>query len=204
MICQRPVALGKRAWRSAADRQTGKPMLLPQHGLRCASTTRRNEEDILRPLSMLLVYVITMMAGSALAADCSDVRPTPPQNSDSTGVGGLDVTLDGFFKKLLNVRGDIEGNYRNVITDIQPQFPNADRIYVWERILFMQCQLINEDNKMTSSEKRQALMKVFEAYNQPPPPLNSGSQSNTLNNSGSGVNAIQGNGNSVSVSGGKQ
>jgi plasmid stability protein len=164
----------------------------------------RSEEDILRLLSILLVSVIMMMAGSALAVDCSVVQPTPPQNSDSTRSGGLDVTVDGFVKKLLTVRGDIEGTYRNVITNIQPQFPNADRIYVWERILFLECQLINEDHNMNPSEKQKALIKVLEGYNQPPPSINSGSQNNTLTNSGSGVNAIQGNGNSITNSGGKQ
>jgi plasmid stability protein len=164
----------------------------------------RSEEDILRLLSILLVSVIMMMAGSALAVDCSVVQPTPPQNSDSTSSGGLDVTVDGFVKKLLTVRGNIEGTYRNVITNIQPQFPNADRIYVWERILFLECQLINEDHNMNPSEKQKALIKVLEGYNQPPPSINSGSQNNTLTNSGSGVNAIQGNGNSITNSGGKQ
>jgi hypothetical protein len=145
-----------------------------------------------------------MMAGPVLAADCSDVKPIQPQNSDSTLSGGLDVTVEGLFKKLLSTHGDIEGTYRNVITNILPQFPNADRVYVWERVLFLECQFMNEDKNMTSSEKREALIKLLGAYNQPPPALSTVIQSNTLNNSGSGVNAIQGNGNSVSISGGKQ
>lgn len=161
-------------------------------------------EGILLLSRVVFVSVIVMMAGAVRAADCSDIRPTQPQNSDSTYSGSLDVAIGGVLKKLLDTSGDIEGTYRNVVSNILPQFPNADRVYVWERILFLECELMNEDKNMTSAEKRQVLIKLLGAYNQPPPSLNSASQSNTLNNSGSGVNAIQGNGNSVSISGGKQ
>jgi hypothetical protein len=156
----------------------------------------------MRILGVVLLYVTALSCSPmARAIDCSDIKPVAPQNSQTTSGGAADGHIDGLFKKLLGIEARGNFDYQKAITNILPQFPDADRLYVWERILFVQCETINEDKTLDTRTKLAAFNDLLRLYSQPPPAVSSAAASNAMTNNGNNVNAVQGNGNSISVGG---
>jgi hypothetical protein len=152
---------------------------------------------------MVFFCLTTALCGEVHALDCLDLKPVSPQNSDTSLNGKIEAGVGGMFKKLLNPQAAADAAYHKVITDVQPEFPNADKIYVWERILFLQCQVLNEDKAIATNEKLEQFREILKLYDQPPPTLAPGGVANTITNSGSNAIGIQGSNNSISISGGK-
>jgi hypothetical protein len=148
---------------------------------------------------MGIMGVAFMFSVPAWAIDCSDIKPAAPQTSDASAAGKLEASVDGFFKQLISPRAESEGNYRKVVSDVLPDYPNADRIFVWQRVLFLECQLLNEDKTLTTKDRLDQFNKLATLYYQPPPPPVASAATNSLTNSGNNSNVIQGSGNSIST-----
>jgi hypothetical protein len=151
------------------------------------------------------LLLTAMLPFPAVALDCSNLTPTPPQNTDLSYTGKLDAAIEGAFAKLATAKGTAEGNYTKVATSVLQQFKTGDTTYMWERVLFLQCQLLGEAKDIPTSEKLNMLGQLYGKFGNPPPPIpastvstNSGNTPTYSGNTNSG--AISGNG-SVSNSG---
>ena len=116
---------------------------------RTSKRRHREGNNAVRKSASLAASVAMILSCEAWAVDCSEVRPATPQNTDVSLTGKLEARVDGLFKKLVSPQAEIEGSYRKVATDLLPEFPNADRVFVWQQVLFLQCQLLNEDTSMS-------------------------------------------------------
>jgi hypothetical protein len=128
-----------------------------------------------------------------MAFDCSPLRPQPPKDSTQNFTGKLDASVDGLFAKLATVGTKVEGTYTEVANNVLMQFPNADKLYMWERVLFLQCGLLNEAKDMTSKDKLQQVGELYLKFDSPPP------QGQTLTNTGNNNQINQGNDNSIKI-----
>ncbi|MBV9538870.1 MAG: hypothetical protein JOY70_08075 [Acidisphaera sp.] len=151
----------------------------------------------MRKTALALGLVLTMgglRVAPAAADPCDKLQPLPPQDTDRSATGKLDAAVDGWFAKLAKVGGGAEGTYRDVSRNVLPQFPDADRLYVWDRVIFLKCQLIMDARDLSTRDKLAAVDQLANQFDQRPPPAPS---YGAVNNSGSNSTIIQGNGNTV-------
>jgi hypothetical protein len=140
---------------------------------------------------------------TANAVDCNDLKPIPPKDSTTSFTGKLDASVDGFFAKLASVGTKVEGTYTDVATNVLKDLPQADKLYMWERVLFLECQLIADAKDLPSAQKIQIVGELYSKFNQPPPAIaansspNTNNSNNTATNTGSNSTIIQGSGNNV-------
>ncbi len=116
-----------------------------------------------------LFFLLLFGATPAMAVDCNDLKPSPPLNTSTTFVGKIDASVDGFFAKLASVGTTAEGNYSEVSTNVLKDIPNADKLYMWERVLFLQCQMLAGANDVTNSEKLKLVGDLYSKFGSPPP-----------------------------------
>jgi hypothetical protein len=149
------------------------------------------------------VAILGGVAQPSLAAiQCDKLQPVPPQDVDRTYSGKLNAAVDGWFAKLAKVDGGAEGTYHDVSSNVLMQFPQADRLYVWDRVLYLKCQLIANSRDLSTTEKLRAVDDLADRFNTLPPPAAApapGPTYGSVNNSGSNATIIQGNGNSVNT-----
>jgi hypothetical protein len=129
------------------------------------------------------------LAPTQAAVQCDKLQPLPPQNVDRSYTGKLTAAVDGWFAKLAKVDGGAEGTYRDVSSNVLAQFPNADRLYMWERVLYLKCQLVGDATDLSTDQKLRALDQLVNQFDKPPQGL--------ITNNGSNVIIIQGDHNSV-------
>jgi hypothetical protein len=146
-------------------------------------------------LKVLVAVTFGLAAAPALALDCSPLKPTPPQNTDTSFTGKLDASVGGVFAKIAKVGTSIEGTYKDVAKDVLPEFPAADRLYMWERVLYLQCQLIGESTTLTDREKLQMVGELYVKTGSPPPDARG--SSNSIDNRGDKNTIVQGTGNNT-------
>ncbi len=149
-------------------------------------------------LRLFIAVTLGLTGTSASALDCAPLKPTPPQNTDTTFIGKLDASVGGVFAKIAKLGANVEGTYKDVVNNIMPEFPNADRLYMWERVLFLQCQLIAESTTLTDKEKIQFVGKLYLKTGSPPPDT-SAARSNSITNSGNNNVILQGTGNNMTT-----
>jgi len=154
---------------------------------------------MMRQVSFLLglsLCAASCLATAHAAIRCDDLRPLPPQNTDQTYTGKLNAAVDGWFAKIAKVGGGAEGTYRDVSHYVLPEFPQADRLYVWERVIYLKCELIADSQDLSTNEKLHAVDQLATEFNSSPPPT-SAPPSNRIDNNGNNNTIIQGNGNTV-------
>jgi hypothetical protein len=143
---------------------------------------------------LALAFFIVVQVTAAAAVRCDGLQPIPPQNTDQHFTGKLNVAVDGWFAKLAKVGGTAEGTYQEVANNVLPNFPQADRLYMWERVLYLKCQLIADSKDLSTQQKLNALDGLSQAFATPPPAVAAAS---TINNSGDNAKIIQGSHNSI-------
>jgi hypothetical protein len=133
---------------------------------------------------------VLFSAGSAFAAsfDCTALRPEPPKNTDVTYTGKLNGKFDGLFKKLASIGADLEGTYRDISSNVLKDFPDASKLYMWERLLYLQCQLMAQSTSLSDGDKQRTLNALFQQLNAPPASVTNTGDNNVI---------IQGSGNKV-------
>jgi len=146
--------------------------------------------------NLALVIGLALGAGAVAiapvhaAVQCDALQLLPPRNTDRTFTGKLDAAVDGWFSKLAKVDGGAEGTYRDVSTYVLEQFPQADKLYVWERVIYLKCQLIAGSADLSTKDKLEAVDQLLTQFNSPPP-------ANSISNSGNNATIIQGDHNTV-------
>jgi hypothetical protein len=142
-----------------------------------------------------LAIVTTVLATPAVAIDCTDLKPTPPQNQNTEFTGKVDGAVDGLFAKLVNAKADVAGTYKSVATSVLQTFPNASSVYMWERVLFLQCQLIANAPDISSREKLAIVGDLYVKFKAPPP--DAAPSGNSITNTGNNNVNINGNDNTT-------
>src|SRR5947209_3256237 len=116
-------------------------------------------------LRAIAYFAMSAFSTSAFGqVNCEPLRPTPPQNITSEATGKIDATLGRFA----NVYGTIEGTYREATNDVLKDYPSADRLFLWSRMLYLYCENIRRSS-LTDDQKITALDNVARRIDNPPP-----------------------------------
>jgi hypothetical protein len=148
---------------------------------------------------LLMAALIGFSATPALALDCSDLKPLPPKDSTTSFVGKLDASVDGFFAKLAAVNSKVEGTYKEISKNVLAEFPSADKLYMWERVLFLECQLISEARDLSSAQKLDRIGDLYKLFDKPPPSVTNAATGNTATAIGNGNVINQGDNNTTTT-----
>jgi hypothetical protein len=146
---------------------------------------------------IIAALAFLVVASPALAVECVDLKPAPPKNETSTFTGKMDASVDGFFAKLASVGTQVEGTYSQVATHVLAELPSADKLYMWERVLFLECQLLRDAKDVSSKEKLQMVGELYQKFGSAPPDIVPPGSGPVMNNSGNNSQLIQGSGNSI-------
>jgi hypothetical protein len=115
----------------------------------------------------LLLGSLILGSTPGLAADkCDPLKPNPPRNTSQEIVGKVDAKLDGLFKRLFVAGASIDGTVREASNDVLKDYPNADRLYVWDRVLYMYCTEISKSG-LSDAEKLEEIRKLIGLYGKP-------------------------------------
>lgn len=115
-------------------------------------------------LSIAAFLFLSVISIQAYALDCGPLRPKGGEQGSTEFKGKVEGAVKGLFSKIVGAKADIEGAYRDVTQDVLKEYPNADRLYIWERLIFMQCELL-DSSKLSDKEKldqfNQLLLKMM-------------------------------------------
>ena len=136
-------------------------------------------------------FALFLYVSPAMAFDCSPLKPQP-KDTDITFTGKVDASVDGLFAKLASAGAKVEGAYHEIAKVVLTQLPNADRLYMWERVLYLQCGVLSEAKDMQSSEKLRQIGELYVKFGSPPP-----AATQSITNTGDNNIITQGNGNTV-------
>ena len=98
---------------------------------------------------------------------------------------------------MATARGTAEGNYTKVATSVLQNFATGDTTYMWERVLFLQCQLLGEAKDISNTDKLNALGQLYGKFGNPPPPI----PASTMNANSGNTSTYSGNTNNGAMSG---
>ncbi len=99
--------------------------------------------------------LLVLSAVPASADKCDPLTPTNAQNIDEGFKGKIDGEIKGFLGRIAGGAAAIEGEYRKLETDQLKDYPASDKLYVWQRIIYLAC--VNPDSKIDINE----LLKIF-------------------------------------------
>jgi hypothetical protein len=108
-----------------------------------------------------IFFLFTLLVQNVIALDCSPLVPRGGADQETTFEGKLAGKINGLFSKLAGVDVDLEGLYSKVSTDVLKEYPNANHLYIWERLIYLQCELLDK-SKLKDEMKFQHFNKLFE------------------------------------------
>jgi hypothetical protein len=87
-------------------------------------------------MAALLLCLTTLPAH---ANKCAALAPTNTQNIDDGFKEEIDGELKGILGKLTGGTLNIDGEYRKIETDELRGYPDANKLYVWQSIIYLAC-----------------------------------------------------------------
>jgi hypothetical protein len=102
---------------------------------------------------MRVTYVVMFLALTAFQAKadkCDPLAPTNAQNIDESFKGKIEGEIKGLLSNLAGGSAGIEGAYRKIETDELQHYPDSNKLYVWQRIIYLAC--INPETKIDLNE----------------------------------------------------
>ena len=113
-----------------------------------------------------LAFGATLAVCSAASAQihCDPLTPAQPRDMALTVTGKIDEAL----LKFVNKQGAIEGTYTEASKDILKEYPNADRLFLWSRMLYLYCENIRISS-LTDEQKISALNDIARRIDSPQP-----------------------------------
>jgi hypothetical protein len=115
-----------------------------------------------------LAFLLISRSGPAEALNCKPLEPRGGENVDQTLQGKVDGTVDGLFKKLIGVQASLDGLYRDVRTDVLRAYPDASELYIWERLIFLKCELLSA-SKLDDKAKDDQFNELAKSLTKGPP-----------------------------------
>lgn len=125
----------------------------------------------LSPDTLLAVFVciaIIIASSPAHALDCRLLRPKGGGNVSEELKGEIDGRIQGMVGRILGVQAEFQGTYLRIEEDVLNKYPNADKLYIWERVIFGFCQSLSESN-ISDQEKLDQWIRLLELYQLGPP-----------------------------------
>jgi hypothetical protein len=114
-----------------------------------------------RVTAAFAALVVILLASLPAKADrCDALAPKNAQDVDEQFRGRLDGEIKGMLSRLAGGAASIEGLYRKVETGQLRNYPDSNKLYVWERIIYLAC--TNPDLKIDIND-------LFKLYLSPPP-----------------------------------
>ena len=91
-----------------------------------------------------------LTAFPAYADKCDALVPTNAQSIDEGFKGKADGEVKGLLGKLAGGAASIDGEYRKLVSDELQHYPEANKLYVWQRIMYLAC--ISPDLKIDAND----------------------------------------------------
>jgi hypothetical protein len=115
------------------------------------------------------LFLGSLILGSSpgLAADmCDPLKPNSPRDTSQEIVGKIDAKVEGLAKRLFAGGASIDGTVRDASNDVLKDYPNADKLYVWDRVLYMFCIQISKSSQ-GDAEKLEEIRKLIGLFGKP-------------------------------------
>jgi hypothetical protein len=92
-------------------------------------------------MKLTIATALIFLTGFPVHADdkCDALKPTNAQDVDENFKGEIDGEIKGIISRLAGGAAAIKGEYRKLETDKLKDYPDSNKLYVWERILYMAC-----------------------------------------------------------------
>src|SRR5262245_27580763 len=89
---------------------------------------------------LVLLVGLTYPIAARSEINCRPLEPLPAANKSLEMEGKLRADLGGFASKIFGGRGEFEAAYKDVATNVLKEFPNADRLFVWQFSVYYFCE----------------------------------------------------------------
>ena len=90
-------------------------------------------------LAFVALVVIPSAVLPARADKCDALEPTNAQGIDEEFKGKIDGEIKGLLGRIAGGAASIEGEYKKIETDELQNYPDSNRLYVWQRIIYLAC-----------------------------------------------------------------
>jgi hypothetical protein len=126
------------------------------------------------------LFVLSFCRFGIAADACDPLRPNPPRNMSEDIVGKIDTKVDGIAKRLLSLGATVEGTYKEASSDVLKEYPNADKLYLWDKIIYVFCITISA-SKLSDDDKLDRIEKLMDRIGKPPTDQSGQGSGRTLN-----------------------
>jgi hypothetical protein len=113
-----------------------------------------------------VIFLLSFTNGFGL--NCAPLEPKGGANTDQSFQGKLNGKIDGLFAKFAGVQANTEGTYRAIQTDVLKEYPEASKNFIWERLIYLQCELLNS-SRADDAQKDSQFKGLIEKINNGPP-----------------------------------
>ena len=130
-------------------------------------------EGTLQRLALCAVFLACLVALSAeagAAVGCGKLQLSPPATAEPSSMRALDANIDGWFAKSAMAASNVDATFRDVVPHVLLAFPQADRRYIWQRIISLKCKLVTDSRDLNASQKMHAVDDLVNKFYSPPPP----------------------------------
>jgi hypothetical protein len=102
-------------------------------------------------MKFLLVAALFILSALPANADkCDALAPTNAQVIDEEFKGKVEGEIKGLASRLVGGAASIDGLYRKIETDDLKNYPESNKLYVWQRIIYLAC--LDPDQKIDINE----------------------------------------------------
>jgi hypothetical protein len=120
-----------------------------------------------RSVTSAFVLSFLMISGCAAASSCDPLRPNAPRDFSRESTEKVDAAIEGATKRLFAANsGKLEIAYHEISADVLKQYPNADRLYLWERTIYLYCSTISE-SALSDVEKLNRIEQLMKRIQEP-------------------------------------
>ncbi|MBO9473428.1 hypothetical protein J7413_07740 [Shimia sp. R10_1] len=121
-----------------------------------------------RFVTCIIATVISIFCSKAYALDCTPLEPTPPEDQSIQITGTIDAEVSGILGKLTGAGADLEGAYSEISKNVLSEFPNADKLFMWSKLVYLRCEFIKNSGETDEVKDRQ-LEKLEDRFFSGPP-----------------------------------
>jgi hypothetical protein len=120
-------------------------------------------------MKLTIATALLCLATFPVNADdkCDALKPQNAQDVDENFKGTIEGEIKGVLSRLAGGAADVKGEYRKLVTDKLKDYPDSDKLYVWDRILYLAC--ITPGMKIDINSLFQLFMRGPEPVSTRPP-----------------------------------
>lgn len=95
--------------------------------------------------------------------NCEPLKPHAPKDLDMEATG----KIDGKLQRLISLGGTIDGSYKEASRDVLKEYPNADKLYLWDRLIYLNCESLRVLS-IPDNQKFDKLNALMDRIGRPP------------------------------------